>query len=226
MNRKEFPGIKTCLKLNFARWLIIVFYLTGLAGLLIPQTFPFFRELIPVALLLSAGLLVLFHEGKHHTKTAVFFFLVFMTGFFIEVIGVKTGVIFGEYRYGQSLGLKLFDVPLIIGLNWALLAYMTAVTTNRFQLPGMVRAVIASLMMVGYDLVLEQVAPDLDMWSWAGNEVPFRNYLSWFLTALVFQLAGRAIRITVTNRMAVALLIIQFLFFLMLVIFGTNSSSG
>jgi putative membrane protein len=82
------------------------------------------------------------------------------------------------------------------------------------------------MMMVVYDLVLEQVAPDLDMWQWAGDVVPFRNYLSWFLVALVFQICGKLIRIRFTNRMAAVLLIIQFLFFLILVIFGTNYSSG
>ncbi len=209
-----------------AMLLVAVFYLVGLAGLLMPQTFHFFTRLIPLALLLSAVVLVIFHTGKNHYRTLFFIFLVFLGGFFVEVIGVKTGVIFGEYRYGLSLGPKLFDVPLMIGLNWAMLTYMTTVVTGGFKLPEAVRAVIAALMMVVYDLVLEQVAPVLDMWYWSGDEIPFRNYLSWFLVALAFQLIGKAIRIRFTNKMATALLIIQFLFFLILVIFGTNSSLG
>jgi putative membrane protein len=36
----------------------------------------------------------------------------------LEVVGVKTGLIFGEYKYGSTLGIKLFEVPLIIGFNW------------------------------------------------------------------------------------------------------------
>src|SRR5689334_23098853 len=35
-----------------------------------------------------------------------------------EVIGVATGAIFGAYSYGEVLGFKLLEVPLIIGLNW------------------------------------------------------------------------------------------------------------
>ena len=38
-----------------------------------------------------------------------------------EILGVKFGVIFGDYEYGSALGLKIFDVPLLIGANWAIL---------------------------------------------------------------------------------------------------------
>ena len=43
-----------------------------------------------------------------------------LIGFIFEIIGVKTGLIFGHYKYCNGLGTKVFDVPLIISLNWAL----------------------------------------------------------------------------------------------------------
>jgi len=51
-------------------------------------------------------------------------------GFLIEVIGVKTGYIFGRYYYGQSLGYHLLSVPLLIGLNWGVLLYSTIQLSN------------------------------------------------------------------------------------------------
>jgi len=44
--------------------------------------------------------------------------------------------------------------------------------------------------MVVYDLVLEleQCAPGLGMWYWSGDNVPVKNYLTWFILALLFHL--------------------------------------
>ena len=38
-----------------------------------------------------------------------------------EILGVKFGIIFGDYEYGNALGYKIFEVPLLIGANWAIL---------------------------------------------------------------------------------------------------------
>jgi bisanhydrobacterioruberin hydratase len=205
-----------------ARILVVVFYLTGLIGLLIPQSFILFRQLIPFALLFSAFALVLFHEGTGWVKTTVFFLLIFLAGYFTEVAGVHTGLIFGEYRYGQSLGLKWLEVPLIIGLNWAMLTYMTASLTDRFPLPVYAKIVSAALLMVSYDLVLEQAAPGMDMWTWSGDRIPLLNYLSWFFISLLFHVLLKIFRIETRNKLAALLFICQFLFFLCLVIFGFN----
>jgi len=209
-------------KLRLARILVVIFYLTGFSGLLIPLSFPFFRQLIPFALLFSAFALVLFHEGKNYSKTLLFFLLISLAGFFTEVAGVHTGILFGEYRYGQSLGLKWLEVPLIIGLNWALLTYMTASLTDRFPLPVYAKIVSASLLMVSYDLVLEQAAPNMDMWYWNGERIPLLNYLSWFFVSLFFHVLLKIFRIETRNKLAAVLLICQFLFFLCLAIFGFN----
>ena len=38
-----------------------------------------------------------------------------------EIVGVKFGIIFGDYKYGYALGYKIFEVPILIGANWAIL---------------------------------------------------------------------------------------------------------
>ena len=44
-------------------------------------------------------------------------------GLLAEAIGVRTGVPFGRYAYADSLGAKLFDVPLIVPLAWVMMSY-------------------------------------------------------------------------------------------------------
>ena len=56
-------------------------------------------------------------------KQMLAFFLIFLLGFVVEVVGVQTGLIFGSYSYGATLGVKLFDTPLLIGLNWIFVSY-------------------------------------------------------------------------------------------------------
>jgi putative membrane protein len=39
------------------------------------------------------------------------------------MLGVHTGILFGNYKYGNALGLKLNDVPILIGINWFIVVY-------------------------------------------------------------------------------------------------------
>jgi bisanhydrobacterioruberin hydratase len=148
----------------------------------------------------------------------IFFLAVYLTGFTVEVIGIHTHVIFGEYRYGANLGIKFLETPLMIGINWVLLVYLTAAVVDYRKWPAAVKIFVASAMMLVYDLVLEQVAPALDMWHWQQGEVPLRNYITWFIMALLFHTAARLFRIEFRNRLAPVILGCQFLFLLALFI--------
>ena len=44
-------------------------------------------------------------------------------GFSVEAIGTATGVPFGHYRYAATLGPALLQVPLVVPLAWAMMAY-------------------------------------------------------------------------------------------------------
>lgn len=195
----------------------MVFYAVGIAGMLIPYTFPLFVKLIPLALLLSSVTLALFHQ-TFNTKSVILFAVIYFVGFFIEVTGVYTGIIFGHYIYGSSLGLKLFETPLIIGLNWLLLAYISASVFEKVKIHPALKIIGASVLMLGYDVITEQIAPVLDMWHWTDKTIPIQNFVAWFFMALVFQTAFRVFRIKTANRLAPVILICQILFFLILYI--------
>jgi putative membrane protein len=191
----------------------------GVAGMLLPFSFPLFVELIPFALLLSAVALLPFHTGSDSRKTLYVFFLIFVLGYFVEVAGVNTRIIFGAYRYGSSLGIRWLNTPLMIGLNWCLLLYVTSSVTEKLHGNIFLKITMAATLMLAYDMVLEQVAPKTDMWYWDGNVVPFQNFVAWFVISLVFHTLIKIFRTETENKMAMTILISQFIFFFMLAIF-------
>ncbi|MFN8208450.1 MAG: carotenoid biosynthesis protein [Bacteroidales bacterium] len=198
---------------------IVIFYLVGTVGMILPFSFPVFRALIPWSLILSFILLVCFHAEKNSRIAWLVFAGIFAAGLMAEIIGVQTGKIFGNYRYGNSLGLKLLDTPLLIGLNWLFLVVVTGSVVAQLKLNGVLAVSLGALAMVVYDVVLEQVASPLDMWHWKDNVIPFQNYLAWFILSLLFHAIVRISGVRVSNPLALILLVCQFAFLLILSIF-------
>jgi putative membrane protein len=205
------------------RWntiiLFVVFYAVGVAGIGIPLTQRIFIILIPFALLLSFVAILLFHKSLKSANTRFVFFTIILVSYLVEVAGVNSQLIFGKYMYGHGLGFKVFDTPLMIGINWAMLIYCSASILERFRLPVVLQVFLASVLVVTYDIVLEQVAPFLDMWYWNGNAAPLQNYLVWFLLALIFHSLVKWKDVRTANPLASAIFICQFLFFAAILIF-------
>lgn len=196
----------------------LLFYAVGVAGLLYSHTFPLFVQLIPFALLLSSVALAFFH-GTFTKKQLIAFSVIYLLGFLTEMAGVNSGLIFGPYHYGDSLGLKLWNTPLIIGLNWLLLVYITASVMEYTGLHPLLKVISGALLMLGYDIILEQVAPALDMWYWHSGKVPIQNYLAWFILAILFHTLVRVFNVNTRNELGSFLFACQGFFFLFLFIF-------
>lgn len=135
-------------------------------------------------LLLCAALVFL---AEVNLKQAVIVFaFIGIGGFLIELIGIKTGFLFGAYAYGEVLGWKLFDVSLIIGVNWFAIVVAASNVARLFKLPKLVQATLGGLLCVVLDFVIEPVAIKFGFWTWAGGEIPFFNYVTWFVFAVGF----------------------------------------
>jgi putative membrane protein len=133
---------------------------------------------------------------------------------------VGTGKLFGTYVYGEGLGFKIADVPLIIGLNWTFLTYASNSIVSKYTSKNIPVIVGAALLMVLYDILLEKVAPLMDMWSFSRNDPPVSNYVVWFLMALVFNWAVQKFNIDTQNRPARWLFFIQIGFFVIIAIYN------
>jgi len=197
----------------------IIFYLVGFLGILFNHSRPLFIKLIPFAIILSLLAILLFHELKFSLKLMLTLLSIYFPGYFIEVIGVNTGMIFGNYLYGAGLGLKIWNTPLFIGLNWAMLIYASAAILYNYQIHPFLKIIYSSLFLVVYDLILEQIAPKMDMWYWKDNRIPIQNYVAWFLIALAFHSIFRLFGISAKNKMAPIIFGIQTLFFFSLAIY-------
>ena len=114
--------MKTLSKVQIAKIAIVLWYLVGIAGFTIRPLQPLFQKLTPFGMLMAATLLMFFHEPKDK-RSGLIFLGIILFGFVIELIGVNTQAIFGFYIYGNSLGPKLWNTPIIIGLNWLVLIY-------------------------------------------------------------------------------------------------------
>jgi putative membrane protein len=192
--------------------ILVVFHIAGLLGLLSPFS-AFFGKFTPLTLVLS-GYLLWLHHRSHTVEFYAFALFTFAFGFFIEYVGVRYGILFGSYQYGQTLGLKVAGVPVIIGLNWLLIIYSVAVLTEYLAVPAALKIVVGSALAVALDWLIEPVAMRFDFWDWRNHVVPLQNYLGWFFTAAIMLTAYQALKVKAENRIALPYYAIQVVFFL------------
>lgn len=195
--------------------LLIIFYTVGIIGLSLENYREDFLSLSFFNLALSFVLLLL---GRHSHTIRFYIFIIFsfITGMGSEWIGVHTGYLFGDYTYGESLGMKLFDVPLIIGINWGMLVIISASVAKRIQMNNYFQAVVAALFMLLLDILIEPIAIVSDYWIWEGEVIPMFNFISWFGIALLLQFVYFGLNLAEKNKVATALYCIQFMFFAIL----------
>lgn len=216
-------------KRNFTKELLWI-YAVGITGMLIPYTRPLFMAITPVNLLVVAGLLFYSHS-KWDARTIIVLAVIAISSFLVEAVGVNTGLIFGEYSYGRTLGPALLNTPLMIGVNWIILVYIchsvavmiferlpdrSAVGQFYAKAPALMVAIVGAVLMVAYDFVLEPSAIELDMWTWAGEGIPLQNYLAWYFFSFVFILLFGLSRVNTRNVLALPVYLVQVVFFLIL----------
>jgi len=195
----------------------IVFYGIGLVLYFMPLTHDLFIRITPYTLVLVAAA-IFSHHQEWNVKTMLVLAGIFVVSTTIEIIGVSTGKLFGVYSYGEGLGVKIADVPIVIGLNWVFLVYASNSIISKYTSKNIPIIVGAASLMVLYDILLEKVAPLMDMWVFFKNDAPVSNFVVWFLMALFFNWAIQKFKIATLNRPARWLFFIQFVFFIVIAI--------
>ncbi|MDB0011848.1 carotenoid biosynthesis protein [Crocinitomicaceae bacterium] len=171
-------------KLNKVLTAILIFFLSiGLIGFFTPFEAWFkslsFQNLLLTFLLVSISFKSIFKQYALTLAT------IFTIGFICEVIGVNKGWIFGNYTYTENLGLSLFKVPLIIGINWAILTMGAWQIVRKIKVNNYSKILLGALLMVVFDFIMEPVAIQLNFWNWENNVIPVFNYLSWFSISII-----------------------------------------
>ena len=165
-------------------------------------------------LLICALLLVLYHKGNRK-RIILALTIVGIMGWVVEAIGVNSVSIFGYYTFGERLGPKIFGVPLLVSVGWAMVAYMAFLATSMLPLNNR-RLTASAGLMVFFDIMLEPSASRLGLWQFKNNDVPFQNYVVWFLLGMLFLQLIRRTRSNITNSVAVPLFVMLMVFFLLL----------
>jgi uncharacterized membrane protein len=116
-----------------------------------------------------------------------------VVGNIAENVGVATGFPFGRYYFTGVMGPKLFHVPVLLGLayigmgyvSWTLARLILGPKPRRILLP-----LTAAVVMTTWDLSLDPVwSTILHAWIWTGGGpyfgVPLTNFFGWLLTTFV-----------------------------------------
>lgn len=193
---------------------LAVLHAVGIVGILSPLR-PWFVVLTPLNLLITAALLIRNHS-EVNLRTVWVMLMAYFVGLGIEIAGVSTGVIFGEYKYGIVLGPKIAGAPMVIGVNWLILLFASGELARwMFQWYGW-RILAGALSMVLLDILIEPVAITLEWWSWTRGIPPLLNYVGWFLVSLLMHAIYAAAIKDQHNRIGAVAYGILFAFFLLL----------
>ena len=97
--------------------IIYIMFGVGVIGHIVPLTHDLMIFLTPF-FLFGMGIFVI-HPTilKKDFKGLSWIFITYLVTFTIEVIGVRTGLVFGKYTYGPTLGSHFLEVPVVIGFN-------------------------------------------------------------------------------------------------------------
>jgi len=203
------------LPMNFIR-----FYSVGLLLFIIPFTRELFISITALSLLLVIGI-VLYYHREWNVKTVLLFLFIVCASFLLEMAGTATGEIFGVYFYERGLGFKINGTPLIIGLNWLFLVYASHDIANRISGNAFIRILLGASLMILYDILLEWVAPYMQMWHFDSGYPPLQNFIVWFITAFILHSGFEILRIRTDNKPARMLFIIQAGFFVCIGVFSS-----
>ena len=197
-------------------------FFVGIVGYVFKATRPLMRALTPAVLFLTAAYaLARTYYGLERRKRGVFAawcLAVTVTTIFLEILGVRYGLFFGQYKYGTVLGPGVMGVPLIIGINWLIVVMGAAVLAGRYTGRILFIAAGAGLIAFLFDFVLEPAAISLGFWDWEGS-IPVKNYVSWFSITFVFSAAAGLLKLDMPGKWSRDLLLAQSAFFVIIRIF-------
>ncbi len=191
-------GIKFS-KYQIATAIAILFHTIGFLGIAVFKN-NFIIQSTAFNLLLMFALLI-WTQNEKNNFFWLFLLVTIAAGIVVEVIGVNTKLLFGDYNYGNVLGIKVKNVPLIIGVNWFIIIYCCGITINTLLIKAIDKVAVetatppmrlkaisvivdGATLAVFFDWLIEPVAVQLAYWKWNG-EIPFYNYLCWFIVSII-----------------------------------------
>ena len=197
---------------------IWAFQIFGAIGILFWNR-EWFINMTPFTLLMY--FLILYYRNWGDRKKIIFLLLTFSLGIFSEIIGVNTGLIFGSYEYGQTLGFQIMNVPMVMGIIWVNTTLICGTIASQVKVQMPLRILIAISLMLLLDAFIEPIAPRIDMWRFDHENglAPLSNYITWAAIALPLQSYFIFYKLKFDIALSSSLYVSQLLFFAALYIF-------
>lgn len=187
---------------SLAIWSILALY--GCARILEVAPFHPSQNTVVALDVLSALAFAVFHGRRQYGWRGVLAFtaICLLVGNIVENIGVATGFPFGRYYFTGLMGPKLFHVPVLLGLAYIGMAYVSwtlarLIVGHAEMRPTGARIVllplVASVLMVSWDVAQDPIwATVLKGWIWLDGGlwfgVPISNYAGWFCNVFLMYL--------------------------------------
>ena len=195
---------------KYLLYFLILIYVSGAIGFLFNPGF--FAPFTPLTLAFTC-FVFLIHQPLNNLNYTLSFIGLAVIGFVAEVIGVKTGVVFGNYYYGNALGYKVLAVPLVISLNWGLLINIGVLVATYLSKKPLLIATLAAFIITGVDLVIEQVASQMDYWHFSNGIAGIQNYIGWFIISFFTSWLLQKHLVKGDKKIALVFLLLQLFFF-------------
>jgi putative membrane protein len=191
--------------------ILLLVYISGALGFLSPLS-DWFVYLTPINLIITAGMIWI--DSKPGGKNAfTTIFAIWLLGYGVEILGVKSGFPFGEYSYSEVFGWNFFEVPPLIGINWLIVIWGGHSIARTFLVHKNARWFVTAALAVGLDFLIEPVAIHFEFWYWESGAPPTENYIAWFVVASVMSLIFEKYPIVQKPRLGATAFVCQLLFF-------------
>jgi putative membrane protein len=205
------------IKINF-----YFFYAVGIVGYAIDIIRPVMELVTPIVLFITAvyAFLRTYYDMQAEKRNKLIFWSlgVIAVTIIMEIMGVKYGLFFGQYKYGRILGPMIMGVPFIIGINWLIVVMGVTSFIRKFTDNLIVIAFFSGFLAFLFDYIMEPAAITVGFWDWAGP-IPLKNYVSWFSITFLASAIATYLKIEISRKWTANLLAAQVIFFLFIRLF-------
>ncbi|MBU9714746.1 carotenoid biosynthesis protein [Evansella tamaricis] len=160
---------------------------------------PQWLEWANIVFLVTTGLLAIlyFTRQSNYPTNIIIIGSVFFLTMFMEGVGVKTGLFFGEYDYKSDFGPKLFGVPITIGFAWMMVIATSQVLASPLlsllhtsKIKGLLFSLYGAFIATSLDLIIDPVAFHVkEYWIWHESgfyyDIPLSNFSGWFILSFI-----------------------------------------
>jgi putative membrane protein len=139
---------------------------------------------LPVLITLIAALILFVWQTQPLSKVKIAC-AVIIGSYLITLIATKADALLAGISYGNILGLKILGVPFVMGILWLLISISSWHIVNFGNLSTVKKYILGIFIILMFDLILEQSAAALSLWSWQHGQILLSNYFIWSLIALL-----------------------------------------